>query len=578
MGIHGRHRRRKALHRIGERKPEGTKKSEPTGVKPDTEWVRKPELKKASDLFKTASNSSKPVADSPSNRTRGAKRKAEEPSDIEGPHRRRKLQLPSDDDDESTEETAGETLGSDDETTASSDSGGGTEQSTPTHKQDDSTPESKRKRRKFGGQIVEEEPKSSVDGEAEADLNPLLGALEEAASRLGVPELTTIATDVLEELTGQEEPQLNTVMGEGHVDPEQTEWEPENARPAHIRKNTKDVRVSTMVNQAVTSEIHHLEKRIQENEAAIRVSDRELATARKAAPVEMNPGGTRVTQAQAQTATGLLIQMETLNPNQRRSMQAASVPVQQQGHPVLARTSSNGNPVVNGRISLPPMITSGLAANPVRTSNHVAVPIGITTTASVPAMVIPSSSVQVSATMATSAADQQAAVSAPDMTQEQMPIPVTTTTPAVVTSTQADGARYSQEYQRDVKGKQLEEPAIVKLNQHFGNMANPLRPWEITRSRAQIPSLHMNELLRGDVSSQPPPRPAGVLKQRADSILRPRLQQVQTPGAGASRPHSGCTKERQASGSGELPGDTPATAIDPEETDSPPKATPTTGS
>ncbi|KAL3700199.1 hypothetical protein R1sor_018221 [Riccia sorocarpa] len=116
------------------RKPEGTKNSEPVGVKPVTEWVRKPEIKKASDLFKTASNGSKPVADSPSNRTRGAKRKAEEPSNTEGPHRRRKLQLPSDVDDESTEETTGETLGSDEETTASSDSGDGTEQSTPTHK------------------------------------------------------------------------------------------------------------------------------------------------------------------------------------------------------------------------------------------------------------------------------------------------------------------------------------------------------------------------------------------------------------------------------------------------------------
>ncbi|KAL3700198.1 hypothetical protein R1sor_018220 [Riccia sorocarpa] len=367
-----------------------------------------------------------------------------------------------------------------------------------------------------------------------------------------VPELTTVATDAIGKQTGQEEVQLDIVIEEGQVDPEQTEWEPEEARPTHIRKNTKDVRVSTMMNQAVTSAIHHLEKRIQVNEDAIRESDKVLAAARKAVPAGMNLSGSRVTQAQAQTATSLLIQMKTLNPNQRWTMQAASVPVSHQVNPVLTMTSSNGNPVVNGRISLPPVITGGLVVNPVRGSSNVAVSISNTTTASVPATVIPSPSVQVPVSVTTSAADQQAAVSAPDRTQEQVPIPVTTTTPAVVTTTQADGARYRQEYHRDVKGKQLEEAAIVKLNPHFGNMANPLRPLEIIGLSAQIPSLHMNELLRGD--------------------------QVQTPGACASRPHSGCTRERQASGSGELPGDTSATAIDPEETNSPPKATPTTGS
>ncbi|KAL3680756.1 hypothetical protein R1sor_023712 [Riccia sorocarpa] len=432
------------------KRPEGLKKSEPAGVKPVTERARKPELKKANDLFKVANNRSKPMADSPSNRTRGAKRKAEEPSDGEGKHRRRKLQLQEEEEDESSEQTSGETLGSgSDETTASSDSGDGTKQSTPPYKQDDSKPESEKPRKKFGGRIVEEEPESSTDGDAATDLNPLLGALEDVgelqrveqmedgmdytedakpaevlvkdparlpfipkkpqvqqgASRLGLPELTTDATEVLEEQTEPDEAQLDTVMEESQMDQEQTGWESVEARPAHIRKNTKDVRFSTMVNQVVTSEIHHLEKRIQENEVAIRESDRELATTMKAASGVVTTGGSRVTQAQTQTTTGLLIQMETLNPNQLRSVQATSVPVSQQGHP---------------------------------------------------------------------------------------------------------------DY------------------------------W--------------------------------IRAQRTDSIGRPWLQQVPTPGVGASRPHSGCTRERQASGSGELPGDTPATAIDPEETNSPPKAAPTTGS
>ncbi|KAL3692270.1 hypothetical protein R1sor_005921 [Riccia sorocarpa] len=105
------------------RRPEGSKKLEPVGVKPVTERGRKPEPRKASDLFKVVNNRSKPVADSPSNRTRGAKRKAEEPSDGEGKHRRRKLQLQEEEEEESSEQTSGETLGSEsDETTASSDS------------------------------------------------------------------------------------------------------------------------------------------------------------------------------------------------------------------------------------------------------------------------------------------------------------------------------------------------------------------------------------------------------------------------------------------------------------------------
>ncbi|KAL3685480.1 hypothetical protein R1sor_003502 [Riccia sorocarpa] len=137
------------------RKPEGSKKLEPAGVKPVTERGRKPEPRKASDLFKVANNRSKPVADSPSNRTRGAKRKAEEPSDGEGKHRRRKLQLQEEEEEESSERTSGETLGSEsDETTASSDSGGGTEQSTPPYKQDDSTLESEKTRKKFGGRVL----------------------------------------------------------------------------------------------------------------------------------------------------------------------------------------------------------------------------------------------------------------------------------------------------------------------------------------------------------------------------------------------------------------------------------------
>ncbi|KAL3700183.1 hypothetical protein R1sor_018205 [Riccia sorocarpa] len=362
--------------------------------------------------------------------------------------------------------------------------------------------------------MTDPEPAEAVVKETtRPPLVPRKPPVQRTASRLGVPELTVVATDVLKEQAGQEEPQLDTVMEEGHADPEQNEGELDGTRPAHIRKNTKDVRVTTIVNQAVTSEINHLEKQIQENEAAIRESDRELAVARKAAHVSITVGGTRVTQVQAQTATGLLKQMETLNPNPFRFVQAASVPMSQQEHPVPARTSSNGNPVVNGRISLPPVITSGLAANPVRGSSNVAVPISNLTTVSVPATVIPSSSVQVPATVTTVTTDQQAAVSAPNRTQEQLTIPVSTTTPAVATTTREGGARYTQEYQRDVKGKQLEEPAM----------------------------------------------------------------QAQTPGAGASRPHSGCTRERQASG-GELPGDTPATTIDPEETNSPPKAAPSTGS
>ncbi|KAL3679912.1 hypothetical protein R1sor_022868 [Riccia sorocarpa] len=478
------------------RRPEGTKKSEPAGVKPVTERVRKPEIKKTSDLFKIASNRSKPVADSPSNRTRGAKRKAKEPSDTEGPHQRRKLQLQSDVYDESTEETTGETLGSDEETTASSDSGDGTEQSTPSHKQDDSTPESEQKQRKFGGQIVEEESESSIDGDAAVVLNPLLGALEDAGELQRaehIPDGTEYFEDVEPAVVvakeparspftpkkppiGQDEAQLDTVMEEGQDKPGQTGWEPEEARPAHIRKNTKDVRVSTMVNQTVTSAIHHLEKRIQVNEDAIRKLDKELAAARKAAPAGMNLSGSRVTQVQSQTATGLLIQMETLNPNQLRSVQTASVPVTQLGQPIFTKANSSTNPVVNGRIALPPVITSGLASTPVVTSSQTTVPITVTTAASVLATTIPSSSVQVPDSATVSAADQQAAVSAPDRAQEQVSIPVTTTTPSVVTITQADGTRYSLEYQRDVKGKQLEEPAIVKLNHHFGNMANPLRP------------------------------------------------------------------------------------------------------
>ncbi|KAL3692271.1 hypothetical protein R1sor_005922 [Riccia sorocarpa] len=214
------------------------------------------------------------------------------------------------------------------------------------------------------------------------------------------------------------------------------------------------------------------------------------------------------------------------------------VPVSQQEYSVPARTSSSGNPV-NGKISLPPVITSGLVANPVRGSSNVAVPISYLTTASSPATVIPSSSVQVPATVTTVTTDQQAAVSAPNRTQEQPTIPVSTTTPAVATTTREGGARYTQEYLKDVKGKQLEEPAMVR------NLENDQDYW--------------------------------IRAQRTDSIGRPWLQQAQTPGAGASRPHSGCTRERQASG-GELPGDTPTTAIDPEETNSPPKAAPTTGS
>ncbi|KAL3681109.1 hypothetical protein R1sor_024065 [Riccia sorocarpa] len=311
-------------------------------------------------------------------------------------------------------------------------------------------------RKKFSGRIVEEEPECSVDGEDAADLNPLQGAQEEAgelqrvedmaegteymedpepteaevkeparspfiprkppvqraASRFGIPQLTTVATNDVEEQTGQDEAQLDTVMEEGQIETEQTGWESVEARPAHIRKNTKDMCISTTVNQAKTSAIHQLDKQIQINENAIRESNKELAAARKAAPVGMNSGGSRVTQAQSQTATGLLIQMETLNPSQIWSVHAASVPVTLQGHPILTKASSSGNPVVNGRISLPPVVTSGLASNPV----------------------------PIPATM--SAPRKQTVVSAPDRAQEQVPIPVVTTIPSVITTTQADGERY----------------------------------------------------------------------------------------------------------------------------------------
>ncbi|KAL3684062.1 hypothetical protein R1sor_002084 [Riccia sorocarpa] len=67
--------------------------------------------------------------------------------------------------------------------------------------------------------------------------------------------------------------------------------------------------------------------------------------------------------------------------------------------------------------------------------------------------------------------------------------------------------------QPSIKEKQVGEPTMVKLDQHFGNMSNPLRPWEVMGSEAQIPSLHINEILRGDIGNQPPSRSMGVLKQ-----------------------------------------------------------------
>ncbi|KAL3693421.1 hypothetical protein R1sor_007072 [Riccia sorocarpa] len=347
------------------KRPEGTKKLEPEGVKPVTE------------------------------------------------------RLQPDEEDESTEETSGETLGSDSETTASSDSGDGTEQSTLPYKQDDSTPESEKVRKKFGGRIVEKEHESLGDGEAAPDLNPLLGALEDAGemqwveymtegteyledsepaqvvvkesapslfkprkqpvqravSRLGVPQLTTVATKELDEQTGQDEAQLDTIMEEGQIEIEQTGWESVEALPSRIRKNTKDMRISTTVNQAVISVVHQLEERIQINENAIRESAKEQAAAKKAAPIGMKSGGSPVTQAQSRTTTGLLIQMETLNPNQSRSAPAASVPVTLQGHPILTKASSSANPVVHGRIALPPVITSGLASNLVVTNIQITAPI-----------------------------------------------------------------------------------------------------------------------------------------------------------------------------------------------------------
>ncbi|KAL3687600.1 hypothetical protein R1sor_013909 [Riccia sorocarpa] len=271
------------------KRPKGTRKSEPAGVKHVTARVRQPELKKASDLLKVANIRTKPVADSPSNRTRGAKRKAAVPSDFERPYRRRKLQLQPDEEDESTEKTSGETLGSSLDTKASFDSEDGTEHSTPPYKQGDNTPELEKVGKKFGRRIVEEEPKSSADGKATPDLNPLLGALEDvgelqrvehmtegteyledseptevvvkksapspfiprkqpvqrAASKLGVPQLTTVATKELEEQTWQDEAQLDTVMEEGQIETEQTIWESVKELPSRIQKNTKDMRIST---------------------------------------------------------------------------------------------------------------------------------------------------------------------------------------------------------------------------------------------------------------------------------------------------------------------------------------------
>ncbi|KAL3691036.1 hypothetical protein R1sor_004687 [Riccia sorocarpa] len=130
------------------------------------------------------------IADSPSNRTRRAKWKVVEPSDSEGAHRRRKLQLKPDETEETTEdtkETSRETIGSDSELTASTNSGDEMGNLTPPYKQDDSTPGSEKGSR-LGAPQLPPVANQGVDVRTSQE-TPVDGRVEVAARRIRFGEV-----------------------------------------------------------------------------------------------------------------------------------------------------------------------------------------------------------------------------------------------------------------------------------------------------------------------------------------------------------------------------------------------------
>ncbi|KAL3700061.1 hypothetical protein R1sor_018083 [Riccia sorocarpa] len=401
-------------------------------------------------------------------------------------HRRRKLQLQPDESEESTKETketSGEMLGSDSELTASSNLEDETEHSTPPYKQDDSPPESEKVWKKFGGRIVEGESDSSENEEAAPSLNPLLRALEDAS-------------DI------QRAKQMSDSIMEYLVDPEPAEEVVKEPAPTQFIQKKQAVQrqesilgipqlsiVATHGMDGQTSQDEtQLDEKIKQSQAEVETTGWESL---EALPPCIRKD-TKNIQIQTTVNQSMNLVMDAPIASQNRAAPVTSVPVTLHGYHVVTYATTSSPPVVtNSQISAP--ATGAVTA---------------------------STMVQETTPVNTSNTGNSAPNPKPDRNHERVPIPVETTTPSVIVATQDGGVRYQQEYHRSIKGKQVEEPAMVKLDQHFGKMTNPLRLWEVMGSKAQIPYLHVNELLRRDMGSQLPPRPLGVLQQ-----------QVQTPGA-----------------------------------------------
>ncbi|KAL3701499.1 hypothetical protein R1sor_019521 [Riccia sorocarpa] len=100
----------------------------------------------------------RPRTDSPSTRTRGAKRKEEEPVEKRSHHRRRKLQLTEDPEEteeteetEDSEENSGETIRSESEETATTNPGDETDNVTHVYNQGQTLDTPEEVKRNFGG-------------------------------------------------------------------------------------------------------------------------------------------------------------------------------------------------------------------------------------------------------------------------------------------------------------------------------------------------------------------------------------------------------------------------------------------
>ncbi|KAL3677548.1 hypothetical protein R1sor_027496 [Riccia sorocarpa] len=137
-------------------------------------------IKKKPTSFSPAGNvEPKLKTDSPSIKTRGAKRNAVDPVGTGSQYWRRKLQLESEETEE-TEEISCETLRSESEDIASSISGGEIEDTMPPYNRDQNTDESGGVKRNYGEQMIEEESSSSKDEEASSGFVSILDASEDA--------------------------------------------------------------------------------------------------------------------------------------------------------------------------------------------------------------------------------------------------------------------------------------------------------------------------------------------------------------------------------------------------------------